>query len=144
MRLSFRTEQTAYVCGLSCSTGDMVSMGWCYFPSVQTDGATLLLKVVAQTKLTKLTLTLTLLNPNICAHIVDTQNNFFSEFIKGIFSARCVSRVWGGASNCTTCKNTTLADVAVYLAYTSDNKWSICRFKRGAKSYRNKIFADGK
>jgi len=29
-------------------------------------------------------LTLTLLNPNICAHIVDTQK-FFSEFIKGIF-----------------------------------------------------------
>jgi len=37
MRLSFRTEQTAYVCGLSCSTGDMVSMGWCYFPSVRTE-----------------------------------------------------------------------------------------------------------
>ena len=77
-----------------------------------------------------LTLPLTLLNPNICAHIVDTQNNF-SEFIKGIFSARRVSGVWGGASNCTTCENPTLADVAVYLAYTSDNKLSSYRFKRG-------------
>ena len=38
----------------------------------------------------------------------------------------------GGANNCTTCKNPTFADVAVtYLAYTSDNKLSIYRFKRG-------------
>jgi len=28
-----------------------------------------------------LMLTLTLLNPNICVHIVDTQNNFFSIII---------------------------------------------------------------
>jgi len=30
--------------------------------------------------------------PNICAHIVDTQNNFFSEFI---FSAEVCRRVCG-------------------------------------------------
>ena len=33
-----------------------------------------------------LTLILTPLNPNICAHIVDTLNNFFSEFIKEFFA----------------------------------------------------------
>jgi len=39
-----------------------------------------LLQLTSQTKLTlnlMLTLTLTLLNPYICAHIVDTHNNFF-------------------------------------------------------------------
>jgi len=38
------------------------------------------------------------INPNICAHLADTQNNVFSEFIKGIFCARCVARfvgAWG-------------------------------------------------
>jgi len=41
-----------------------------------------------------LTLTQTLLNPNICAHIVDTQNNFFSEFIKGILCRDPLEGLW--------------------------------------------------
>jgi len=34
----------------------------------------------------------------------------------------------GGANNCTTCENPTLADSAVLIAYTSDNKLIIYRF----------------
>ena len=51
-----------------------------------------------------LILNLTLLNPSICAHI-DTQNNFFFGIYKAGFM--------GGAENCTTCENPTLADLAV-------------------------------
>jgi len=59
---------------------------------------TTILQLTSQTKLTlnvTLTLTLTLLSRNICAHIVDTHNNFFPEFIKGILCARSVSWVCG-------------------------------------------------
>ena len=50
------------------------------------------------------TLTLTLINPtkpyNICAQIVDTQNNFFRIYKRNFCARR--SGVWGGASYCTT------------------------------------------
>jgi len=57
-----------------------------------------------------------LLNPNICAHIADTQNNFFSEFIKGIFCMSCAAGL-GEANHCTTCENPTLTDLAVLCIY---------------------------
>ena len=64
-----------------------------------------------------LTLTLTLLNPDVCAHIVDTQK-IFSGIYKKIFFARGACAGFAGeANNCTTCKNLTLAYLAVVSIY---------------------------
>jgi len=53
---------------------------------------------------------LTLLNPNICAHIIDTHNTFLWIYKRNI-STRCIAEFVGGANNSTTCENLTLADL---------------------------------
>jgi len=68
---------------------------------------TKLLPLTSQTKLS-LTLTLTLLNPNICVQIVElTPTIRFSEFIKEIFAKGALAGCVGGANYCTTSQNST-------------------------------------
>jgi len=59
--------------------------------------------------------------------VVDTHNNFFSKFIKGIFARCALAGFVGGANYCTTRRNST----SDYLADASDKKDIIYRCKRG-------------
>jgi len=75
-------------------------------------------------------LTLTLLNPNICAHIVYTQKKIFWIYKRNFLSEVRMQGLWVGQIIALQVKIQHWL-ISLYLAYTSDNKLIIYRFKRG-------------